>query len=90
MSRDLEQENEELRHQLESYRQREISELQERLSVAVAEADHFRSEAHRNAELGRQIASEAQATIADLRAKLSVYEKLETSGVRRGTATRTS
>ena len=62
---------ERLRAEVEAHRQRELAELRSALAVARAEATHYRQEAERNAEIGRKIHTEAQGTIADLRAQLS-------------------
>lgn len=75
----LQEENERLRSQLEQYREQELSELRSRLEQALADVQHYKSEAQRNADVGRQIATETQKTIAELRAKLSVYEAKDSS-----------
>jgi len=63
-----------LRQQVEAYRQRELSDLKEQLARAKADASHYRSEAERNASIGRQIHLEAQQEIQRLRDKLNTKE----------------
>lgn len=48
-----------LQAELEEYRLRELEGLRTQLAEANALVEHYRSEAHRNAELGQQIAAEA-------------------------------
>ena len=72
----LQAELEDLRGQLESYRQRELADLRQRLGAALADASHYRGEAARNSEVGRQIHAEAQATIGRLRDQLQAKEIL--------------
>ncbi len=59
-----------LRAEVESYRARELADLRSALSVAQAESAHFRFEAQRNADLGRQIAADYQEQLTQARAKL--------------------
>jgi len=66
----LQSENDALRAAVEAYRQREVVALREQLAAAMADVAHYRSEADRNAQIGRKIAAESQATIADLRSRL--------------------
>jgi hypothetical protein len=66
----LQAEVDRLRAEIESYRERELTELKTSLAVARQEAVHFRAEAQRNADVGRQIASEAQEQIATLRSQI--------------------
>lgn len=70
MSAELQAEVERLRSEVESYRQRELADLKTALATARQEAAHFRSEAQRNADIGRQIATQAEATIAGLRSQI--------------------
>jgi len=72
----LQTENDELRQQLEDYRQRELAELRQRLAEARVDVAHYRSEAERNAALGRQINAEAQVVITKLRGQLQAKEQL--------------
>ena len=76
----LQAENEKLRQQLEEYRQRELADLREQLAEAKRAVEHYRAEAQRNADLGRQIAAESQGEIARLKERISVLE--ETRNVR--------
>jgi len=78
----LAQENAELRRQLEEYRQRELADLRQRLAKAEEDVTRYRAEADRNAQVGRQIAVEAQSTIAGLRSKLDSARRLENANVR--------
>lgn len=67
---------ESLRQQLEAYRQRELTSLQEQLAAAKADAAHYRAEAERNADLGRRIHLEAQAEINRLRERVQTLERI--------------
>ena len=69
-SESIDQELDRLRAEVESHRQRQLAELKAAKEKAEQEAMHFRNEAQRNAELGRQIAAEYQLQVNDLRAKL--------------------
>jgi len=73
---DLQTENKRLHAEIETYRQQELAELRLALGESRRAVDHFRSEAERNADLGRKISLEAQAQIAELRAKLEALERL--------------
>ena len=78
----LESEVERLRAEVESYRQRELTELRSALAAARQEADHFRAEAHRNADIGRQIAAQSQQQISELRTTLELATKIDTAARR--------
>lgn len=78
----LEAEVERLRAEVATYRQRELAELRSALAAARQEAEHYRIEAHRNADVGRQIAAQSQQQISELRTKLELVTKLETSSRR--------
>lgn len=69
-------ENQQLRAEIEAYRLRELESLKTQLAEAKAEAAHYRSEAQRNADLGRKIYSEQQAEIDRLRTRLQTMEQL--------------
>lgn len=75
-------ENTELRRKLEEYRQRELTELRERLAKAESDVTHYRNEAARNAEVGRQIAAEAQQTISELRLHLDSARRAQGASIR--------
>ena len=75
-SGDPQAENAELREQLEAYRLRELSDLREQLAQARADAAHYRAEAERNANIGRQIHLEAQAEIEHLRTRVQASERI--------------
>lgn len=60
----------ELKAELEAYRRREVDGLRSALAAAEEQAEHYRQEALRNAEVGRQIADEARKTIARLQREL--------------------
>lgn len=66
----LEDEVVRLRAEVESHRTRELAELRAALSTAQAEVAHFRAEAQRNADLGRQIAAGYQEQLTEARARL--------------------
>ncbi len=70
----LQAENEELRQQIDSHRQREVAELRQQLAEARAEVVHYRSEAFRNVEVGRQLHAEAQGEITRLKNRVQVLE----------------
>lgn len=78
----LQDEVDRLRSEVASYRQREMEEIHASLARARADADHYRSEAHRNAELGRKIAMEYQKQITELRAELEVLRKASAGAAR--------
>lgn len=65
-----------LRQQLEAYRQRELDALRGQLAEATASTAHYRAEAQRNADLGRQIHTEAQAEISRLVFRVQSLEQL--------------
>ena len=64
-----------LREQVEAYRLREIEDLRTQLAEAKAQAAHYRDEASRNAQIGQQIAREAEAERARLRERISAFEQ---------------
>jgi len=72
----LQAENAQLRQQLDDHRLRELKELRQQLAEARADVTHYRNEAQRNADLGRQIAAEAQAEFTRLRERVQALEKL--------------
>ena len=78
----LQDEVDRLRSEVASYRQREMEEIHASLARARADADHYRNEAHRNAELGRKIAMEYQKQITELRAELEVLRKASAGAAR--------
>jgi len=67
-------ENQDLRERLELYRQREVDTLRAQVADLTEAVQHFRAEAQRNADLGRQIAADYERKISDLTAKAQVYE----------------
>lgn len=75
----LKAENDSLRQQVEEYRQRELADLRQRVAKAEEDVAHYRAEAQRNADLGRQIATEYQTQVADLRRKLETLETARTN-----------
>ena len=85
MSESLEQEVERLRQEVESYRQREMDELRQRLVQAQTEAAHYRAEAQRNADIGRQIAAQAESEIKTLKAQLEGLRHADAHAGRFGT-----
>lgn len=84
MSLSPEEELERLRQEVESYRQRELEQLQARLAEAERQRDHYRAEAQRNADLGRQIHTESQAEIQSLRSQLDALRNAQTHASRFG------
>ena len=64
---------ERLRAEVEAHRQRELQLLREALASAREEAAHYRAEALRNAEIGRQIDREYRQQVEQLRAKLETF-----------------
>ena len=72
----LRAENEQLRLMVEEYRQREVADLRQQLAEAKALMNHYRAEAERNANVGRQIAAEGQQVIAELRGKLEAAQRM--------------
>lgn len=85
MSEPLQAEVERLRAEVESYRQREVAELRTALAAAREDAAHYRAEAQRNADLGRQIAAEYQNKITELQTKLNAREDLSNGRIGRRT-----
>jgi predicted nucleic acid-binding Zn-ribbon protein len=73
MSESEQSELERLRQELERHRVRELETLREALAAARDEAAHYRAEAQRNAEVGRQIDREYRQQIEQLRAKLETF-----------------
>ena len=72
------EENQKLRSLLEEHRQREMSDLRQRLSESQAKEEHYRNEAQRNADIGRQLAAEYERKLSELKVKVEAYER--TSG----------
>jgi hypothetical protein len=77
----LRAENEQLRSELEQWRQRELEDLRLQLATAIAEREHYKQEAYRNAEIGRQIYAQEQEIISGLRNKLEAKERLENARI---------
>jgi hypothetical protein len=73
------EENSKLRELLEQHRERELAELRQRTLDAEAKVEHYRNEAQRNADLGRQIAAEYERKIVELQAKVDSYERTATA-----------
>jgi hypothetical protein len=78
----LRAENEQLRLIIDEFRQREVADLRQQLAEARHLCAHYRAEADRNANLGRQIAAEGQQAIAELRAKLEAAQRMTITNVR--------
>lgn len=78
------EENSRLRALLEQHRERELADLRQRTLEAEAKVEHYRNEAQRNADIGRQIAAEYERKIMELKAKVEAYERAATA-VRPGT-----
>ena len=75
-SEQLQADNEQLRQQLEAYRQRELADLREQLAQAKADVAHYRAEAERNANVGRQIHREAEVERSRLQTRIQSLEQL--------------
>ena len=73
------EDNSRLRSLLEQHRERELADLRQRTLEAEAKVEHYRNEAQRNADIGRQIASEFERKIAELKAKIEAYERSATA-----------
>jgi len=67
---ELKAEVERLRAEVEGYRTRELEQLRAQLAQALADLEHYRAEAQRNADVGRAIYAESQAEIMRLQQKL--------------------
>ncbi len=72
----LQAEVEILRQQVEVYRQSELDTLREQLAEAKASSAHYKGEAERNAEVGRQIHREAEAERTRLLVRVQALEQL--------------
>ena len=74
---------ERLRQEVENYRQRELADLRSRAESAEQAVEHYRAEAQRNAEVGRQIAAEYEKKLIELKAKIAAYEQIDSRDTRR-------
>lgn len=68
-------ENNRLRSLIEEQRQRELADLRQRLVEAEAKVEHYRAEAQRNADIGKQIAAQYEQKVMELKTKVEVYER---------------
>ena len=66
---------ERLRTEVETLRNRELDDLRTRLAEMTAERDHFRVEANRNADVGREIHALAQQQIDFLKAENKILKQ---------------
>jgi len=66
-----------LRAEIEDYKQRELADLRTALTAALSDVAHYRSEAQRNADLGREIHTTAQEEITRLRSQIEVKEQVQ-------------
>ena len=82
----LQAEVDDLRQQLEAYRLGELAALREQLTEAKASVVHYRAEAERNADIGRQIHREQQAEIDRLTLRVQSSEQLSNARVPRPSA----
>lgn len=71
----LSEENRKLRDRIEEGRQREMTDLRQRLIESDAKVEHFRNEAQRNADIGRQVAAEYERKLTELKGKVEAYER---------------
>lgn len=69
--------NESLRAELDAFRKRETEELKRQLAEAKASAEHYRKEAQRNADIGKQIAADYEKKLVELQTKIDIYERTE-------------
>lgn len=74
---ELSAEVDELRAELATIRSAENEKLRVELDAAKHEAEHYRGEANRNAEVGRKIASDCQFQLVDLRSQLEASTRRE-------------
>ncbi len=74
-----------LRQQVEGFRRSELASLREQLASALADSAHYRAEAQRNADLGRQIHLESQVTINRLQERVGLLEQLPNARATRAT-----
>lgn len=77
MENELQAEVERLRAEVEAYRQQELLSLREALAAMTAERDHYKAEAYRNADLGRQIHADSQVELAKLRTELDLQAQTD-------------
>ena len=76
-NKDLEEEVNELRGLMSARQATDIQQLQQSLLEAKRESEHYRSEANRNAEVGRKIAADYQGQLVELRLQLDAATKRE-------------
>lgn len=74
---ELQSEVDGLRATLAAQRDAEIVALRQSLENATQNVEHYRSEAIRNAELGRKIASDYQIQVADLKLQIEASKNAE-------------
>lgn len=65
-----------LREENERLRKEIMESLREQLTKVASDAEHYRAEAQRNADIGRQIHTEAQAEIERLKTRVQSLEQL--------------
>jgi len=65
-----------LRQVVDEHRRSEIDRLRSELETALTAADHYRAEATRNADLGRQIYAEMKAKVDNLESQLKAMQQL--------------
>ena len=63
-----------LKAELAEYKRRELDQLRHDLAEARAAVEHYKTEAQRNAETGRQIAAGFAEEVERLRVQLSAHE----------------
>lgn len=78
----LQAEVDRLRTEVASFRERELAELRSALAAARTEASHYRAEAQRNADVGRQIQSSYEGQVATLKTQLEALRTLNVNGRR--------
>lgn len=79
---------ESLRTELDSYRQRELADLRSALAAAREAAEHYRAEAIRNADVGKQLAARYEKEVEELRRELREMKASEAHARRFGVHSR--
>jgi hypothetical protein len=78
----LQAEVERLRSEVQSYRERELADMRSALAVAREESAHYKAEAFRNAEVGREIDATYRERIAALQSQLEAARNMHVTSRR--------
>lgn len=78
----LQAEVERLRSEVAAYRERELADLRSALASARIEAEHYKAECVRLAEVGRQIDANHRETISKLQGQLDAARSLQVTSRR--------